>query len=370
MWRHIGAAPNRTRSPATGRHAWALAGATVAAAAAALAVVWLARPSEPGPLSRASGESLPATLRATQGPERVALSDGSRLRLERDSRLETVHNSKRTLELVLHHGEVRFEVEPGGARRWRIHAGELEVQVVGTVFTVNRRDDSSSVHVERGEVLVRGDSVPDGVTRLTAGQRFTGSKAKSPATSETAATQEQTKEPPDASIQARDDSKRDDSRPDTEAPEPQAPRARAPNDGRRPKAREHAPPTAREGPTVNELLARADDARLSGDPARAVPPLRTILERHPDHPKAGLAAFTLGRLQLQALQQPAKAAASFQRALQLGVADPLRESVRARRVQALVGGGDPRAEEAAQAYLEDFPRGRYREQVKRWIGEP
>jgi transmembrane sensor len=278
----------------------------------------------------------------------VALSDGSKLHLERGTHLETVINSDRSFEAVLHRGVVRFEVEPGGPRQWRIHAGAFDVQVVGTVFTVRRGARTSSVRVERGEVIVRGRAVPDGVKRLTAGDRF-------PSTTATASRE----------IKARpSEPKRgeDEPRPSTTRAEPGSP-----------KARDLQPDRISEAAgddSVATLLRRADAARLSGHPERAVAPLQRILDAHPAHPHAGLAAFTLGRLQLTALRQPAQAAESLRRALELGVPEPLRESVRARRVQALARAHDGRADAAAQAYLDDFPEGRYRSEVGQWLAEP
>lgn len=58
------------------------------------------------------------------------------------------------LELV--DGAATFEVDPnGGGRDLRVQAGEVEVRVVGTRFTVRRAGDAVDVAVARGRVEVR-----------------------------------------------------------------------------------------------------------------------------------------------------------------------------------------------------------------------
>ena len=81
---------------------------------------------------------------------------------------------------------------------------------------------------------------------------------------------------------------------------------------------------------IADLFALADVARLSGHPADAVGPLQRIIDGFPADPQAPLAAFALGRLELDDLGRPQAAAAAFSRALELGAPDSLRDNVRAR----------------------------------------
>ena len=100
-------------------------------------------------------------------------------------------------------------------------------------------------------------------------------------------------------------------------------------------------------------------ARLSGHPAEAVAPLQRIVDSFAADRQAPLAAFALGRLQLDDLNQPRAAAASFSRALELGVPVSLREDVRARLVEAYARAENwPAARAAAAAYVREFPHGR------------
>ena len=120
--------------------------------------------------------------------------------------------------------------------------------------------------------------------------------------------------------------------------------------------------------SVDDLLALADVARLSGHPADAVTPLTRVMTEHADDPRAPLAAFTLGRLSLDALGRPAQAAAAFQRAIQLGLPQSLREDAYARMVEARARAGDEAgASAAALDYEQHFPDGKRLREVQRWI---
>jgi transmembrane sensor len=120
---------------------------------------------------------------------------------------------------------------------------------------------------------------------------------------------------------------------------------------------------------VSDLFALADVARLSGHPGDAVGPLTRIVTEHSEDPQAPLAAFALGRLELDDLGQPGRAVSALERALSLGAPQSLREDVRARLVEAYVRAGDaPAARAAADAYAREFPRGRHRAAIQSQIG--
>jgi transmembrane sensor len=74
---------------------------------------------------------------------------------------------------------------------------------------------------------------------------------------------------------------------------------------------------------------------------------------------APLAAFTLGRVYLDHLGQPHRAAESFGLARRLAPAGSLAQDALAREVESLSKGGDEReANVKAKEYLRDYPRGR------------
>ncbi len=119
---------------------------------------------------------------------------------------------------------------------------------------------------------------------------------------------------------------------------------------------------------VNDLLALADVARLSGHPAEAVLPLERILTDFASDAQAPLAAFALGRLELDSLGHAQAAVSAFRKALALGIPRSLREDVRARLVEAYARSGDAvAAQRAADAYYEEFPNGRYTRAIQSWL---
>src|SRR5262249_31948469 len=132
-----------------------------------------------------------------------------------------------------------------------------------------------------------------------------------------------------------------------------------------------APGIARATPkaSVDELLALADVARLSGHPADAVAPLGRVIAENPKDTRAPLAAFTLGRLELDTLGHPAPAAEAFARAIALGLPVNLVEDAYARLVEARAKAGDTAgAQAAADEYDRAFPGGSRSTTMRRWLG--
>jgi transmembrane sensor len=312
----------------------------VAVAAAAL-VVGLRR--DAGPLRFADGRALVAVDAPPEGA-RVALSDGSTIELGGGSRFEPLESSGTTFLGVLQRGDASFDVRPGGPRRWQVECGLATVEVVGTRFSCERGPGRLRVAVQRGAVVVRGERVADRARRLAAGESLDVVGSPGAASLEAIADDES------AAVAA------------PEAPRPGGgPAGDSAAAGEQPIADESAAGAraswrelARRGrPSeafaalgtqgvrrevrrlgVPDLLALADVARLSGHPAEAVAPLERILTDFSHDPQAPLAAFALGRLELDALDRPSAAAAALERALELGVPRSLREAVQARLVEA------------------------------------
>lgn len=336
MWRHIDRAPAPRRRGAR----LAMGAAVLAAAAAIVAFVWSSRgPATGGPLALAGGGRLPAEVVGT-----VELTDRSRIRVSDGGRLALLANDGRAVAWHLHAGEARFEVTPGGPRTWTVETDLATVEVVGTVFTVTRDEVGVRVAVERGRVLVRGERVPDRAVALTRGQSVVvpaeqpteraESASIGSASTGSASTEVGPSAPSDGPVATS---------PTAEAREVEEPRAAL---------------------DAEALMARADEARRGGQLERAA----TLLERasrRPGDPSAGLAAFTLGRLELGALSRPDRAARAFERALSLPLTPRLREDAAARRVEALRRAGRPDAARvAAEAYLRDYPDGRFASTVR------
>ncbi|MEZ4340400.1 MAG: FecR domain-containing protein [Sandaracinaceae bacterium] len=258
----------------------------------------------PAPLALDDGQPLPPSL--GEAPT-VHLDDGSRLTIERGSELSVAANERGVAAFALDRGVVRFDVRPGGPRRWRILAGPLTVEVLGTAFTVRHDGPRASVSVHRGVVAV---TTRDGTRRLVAGERLAVGEPEAP--------------PPTP-------------------PEP-------------PVALDPAPAPV----PVDELLARADARRRASDLDGAVRALRAIAETHPDAPEAASAALSWGQIE-EDRARPDAAVRAYRRALRLHPAPALRELAYLRLVRAQVADGDrPGAEATARTYAERFPNGAHR----------
>lgn len=324
-------------------------------------------PAIPHELRLANDTPLPARL---QGE--VRLSDASRVVVDESARLDVLANDTRALGLALRRGRARFEVTPGGPRSWNVDAGAVSVQVVGTVFEVARSREGVAVSVERGAVLVRGASVPDRVQRLEAGQRlFVPNNAGSePLATSAETTHEPEGAPEDGLVDTRDalEDALDDPAPAREAPwRAELARRRYDRAFEALGAVGHARETRR-ARDVAELWELADVARFSGHPSEAAVPLRRLVAEHPHDPRAALAAYTLGRLELDALGAPHAAAESFARSETLGLPEALREAAAASHVEALGRAGRrDEARMAAERYVARHPEGARRAQVERWL---
>src|SRR6185437_8020185 len=107
--------------------------------------------------------ALGAVLVLKLGPDRyvtgvgeqrtISLADGSTIELNARSRL-LVKLSATTRRIDLLDGQALFHVAQGSGRPFVVHAGSTEVQVLGTVFDVYRRDTGTTVTVIQGRVQV------------------------------------------------------------------------------------------------------------------------------------------------------------------------------------------------------------------------
>jgi transmembrane sensor len=339
------------------------------AAMGAIAGIWLHGPHDAGPLRLADGGAL-ASIEAPAGGAVVSLSDGSRITLGPAARLQPLESSGTSFVATLSSGSAAFSVKPGGPRRWRVACGLATVEVVGTEFSCAREPGRLRVAVRHGAVLVLGERVPDRVQRLDAGQALDLTDAPAPAPAATPAESEA----PTGAAPAVEEAA-------APAPSPAVASPGGPSWRELARRGRHSEAfavlgragvrreTGRLGPA--DLFALADVARLSGHPADAEAPLQRILDEFARDPQAPLAAFTLARLELDALDRPKQAASALSRARALGIPRGLREDVRARLVEAHVRAGDrAAAREAADAYAREFPDGRYRQTIAAQLGRP
>jgi transmembrane sensor len=414
VWRGV----QRRRAAAARRRPvqWFAAVGCAAAAVALIVLAWRgwgdrARLEGAGPLRFADDREI-TTMVATSAPATFAFTDGSHVDLGPGTRLELLDNGATSFSALLASGRATFDVRAGGPRRWSVECGVLGVEVIGTRFTVERVAGGARVSVQHGVVLVRGERVRDRVQRLTEGESLevagfetelvptasaTAIVATATVAAATVAAATAAAPPPGPESPATPPARPSPSTlpptplwpaaaasmstaPSASSSEPPAPPApAAAGDWRKlAERRDNAGAYAVLGPSgiasssqnasVDDLLALADVARLSGHPADAVAPLTRVVADHPDDPRAPLAAFTLGRLSLDALGRPAQAAAAFQRAIQLGLPQSLREDAYARLVEARSRAGDEAgARTAARDYEQQFPDGKRLREVQRWV---
>ncbi|MEL6184843.1 MAG: FecR family protein, partial [Myxococcota bacterium] len=154
--------PTRLRSAG-----WALAGATAVASMVGVAVWWPG--SEAGPLEvdRFASPEMGLTSLSDKGGS-LGWSDGSRVEMTEATQLELLENTGERVTFLLHRGEARFRIVPGGPRRWVVEMGDLSVEVLGTVFVVKRSVAGAELVVEQGRVLARSDRLPNRVRRIEA----------------------------------------------------------------------------------------------------------------------------------------------------------------------------------------------------------
>lgn len=304
-----------------------LSGVAVAAAAVLL---WLPRlgAGAPAVLQPAWAESMPlqmpqmpAEVRAAPPP--LNFRDGTQVRLH-DARAEVVIASAEPEEarVLLRRGGARFDVVPNPSRRFVIDAGLVTVEVLGTEFDVVRSEDRVQVDVVRGKVAVSWPGNRRVLTRGEAGV-FPPQVAEAPAVV-------------------------DDDRP--AAPE---------RDGAQPQVR-----AKRTREDVEAMLSAADEARTSGRPERALSILRGVLRQHPRDSRAPLAAFTMGRIELDRRHYKA-AARLFARVRSMGK-NSLAEHALAREIEAWDAAGDEsKARARAEEYLRKHPKGPRTTQAQR-----
>jgi transmembrane sensor len=342
--------------------------ASVALAACVALVLGWPRAAAPGPLVLRDGSAV--AVLSSSSAETYTFTDGSEIDAAPGARVEAVESSGTAFE-VSFRGTATFRVHPGGPRRWSIDCDLATVEVVGTEFTLEATPAHLGVRVDHGIVLVRGERVPGRVRRLTAGAALdvddptfaTPAPPPAPIFSATPPTTPAAPAPPRPS------------------PARSAPPARAPAEWRSLADRgayteayrslgPEGLPAAMEGANGDDLLALADVARLAGHPRDALGPLARVAETPGGGPRAALAAFTLGRVELDSEGDPAAASGAFARAIALGLPAGLVDDAYARLIESRARAGDrDGARDAAREYAERFPDRSLPPRVRAWTEE-
>ncbi len=291
---------------------------------------------------------------ASHGEALFTLGDGSVVTpLDSASRVVAKTVSERQVELELLSGSASFDVAPNRERSFRVDAGRVAITVLGTKFRVERQGDHTVVAVQAGKVRVSWER---GEQLLDPGERGVF---------------------PPFDIAAAEPTEPDgpSGSPNTQ---PQGASMRRGGDSRSPAEHGHgadrspADKARADGlANVDELLLAADSARTSGHAADSVRYLERALALRPDDGRSAVVAFTLGRVLLADVHDPARAADAFARARAFAPHGPLAEDALAREIEARHRAGDEaRARALAAEYLETWPSGSRVRAVRHFGGLP
>lgn len=351
QWAAIEAAGLPGPAPARSRRGMLFSGAVgLAAVGAALALVVHVR----------APQSLPAgaLLESPEAGVAVQLEDGSRVELAPRAQLQLLENRPQEVALELRSGSARFVVTHDRARRFAIKAGAAEVRVIGTRFalTRTRHGDRERVHlaVEQGVVEVRRDDRDDETPqRVHAGEAWSAVIRLAAEPGDGAH--------PEAEPPAREAQSEKVAEPRPPAPEPLPSKpttaaGKAPDAQRESEAQPERRRSRELGPS--ELFSRASLSRRAGQMREAADGYAELLARHPRDGRAGLSAFELGRIRMDALGDPEGAITALEQALRSGGRASFHEDALARIViahDALQRIEDCR--EARARYLARYPRG-------------
>jgi tetratricopeptide (TPR) repeat protein len=307
------------------------------------------------------GASLPAgaLVESAQAEIAVQLDDGSRVELSPESQLRLLENQPGAVALELRAGTARFQVKHDRARRFEVHAGVLDVRVIGTRFELTRKREPGfvllRVAVSEGVVEVRRrDATTGDVQRIREGETWSArvaDAASAPAapSASGAPTARATEpaEPADAlEAEAR------------AAREPgESPLAGEPDESAADRNEsERADAAVQHG--ASALFRRASLARRAGRMQEAAEGYAELLARHPRDARAGLSAFELGRIRMDALDDAAGAIQALERAVAAGSGASFHEDALARIVVASDALGRGAAcRKARERYLARYPDG-------------
>ncbi len=266
----------------------------------------------------------------------IALGDGTNVVLEPNSRAQVVGVRAEDVRIGLERGGVRVDARETARRRVVVSVGGYEARARGKRFAVHRLGFAIDVRAQRGDVEV---ATPGGVVRtVRSGETWQGGGSEAPSASGIATL-------PGAVPSTTPDL--------------------APSGIQRAPGAKSSPPSETGMLLFDEAQRARDEGRLQ-DAAGAFDKLRHSFRRDP---RAGLAAFELGRLRLDSLGDPRGAEEAFRDAVALAPRSPFREDADARRVQALGRLGDHAACVAAsRAYLDRYPTGAYRKAVAVYCG--
>ncbi len=342
----------------------AVLGLAAASCLAALGLWLLSFPQGPtlGDTAQSPALAQGAVLRTQRAPMDVSLSEGSQLSVGSESKVELVALAPERVELRLSTGAVTCDVARNPRRSFAVVAGDVEVHVIGTRFSVQRSSRAGGpgeeiskveVSVERGRVEVRRRGRLEKLRSLGAGETWSSEEhlRRTEPRPPSAVEQPRARPAPDAGPPDKDSNPL----PEEAALASQDPAEAEPHAQGQVKPRQAGTPALG---SAQALFERATSARRLGSVARAAALYEQFLREYRGDPRSGLAAFELGRLQMDSLGTPGAALGSLRSALRLSPGGSFREDVLARiaRAHAQMGQGEACAK-ARAAYQKEYPSG-------------
>jgi len=336
------------RAQPTTRARWMVAGAGLVAAAAAALVFWSAEPNVEGTarqsrtrLSAAAANVVPAVSPPHEAPANVGLlapkapvgtstlrfADGSVAQLWADAQVVSSAQSAEEVVIEQQAGRVRYEVPSDEQRRFVVHAKNVSITVLATVFEVEMRMTEIEVRVLAGQVQVaqgeRSLSLNGGESVRLTGPEETATEAKA--------------------AEPRDQSRRH-----------RAGRVKPQDSKVAHRKVDAAPEEAAALDAIGMSLREADQARRTGDLEGASRVLQALIAEHGGDPRASRASFTLGRVE-RSRGRHREAARAFEACLKSDPKGPLAEDALAEAAVAWSAAGDlPRSRALAHEYLTRF----------------
>jgi TolA-binding protein len=297
-----------------------------------------------------------AVIESSDAPFSVQLRDGSTMELAAQSQLRVLRDQPSGVKVEIGSGRVNFDVKHVEKRSFEVSAGAVSVRVVGTQFHVvkaaRREGMEIEVAVKRGVVEVQRSDRSGDVRRLSAGETWSvwiAAPAVLPASAVTAAQSAQITPGNAAPAKAESPS----------VPEP-APVVPALKHASSDSVGSTVAPTTHgdriEG--VRALFLRANVARRAGRTQDAASAYAEVLKRFPRDSRAGVSAFELGRIRMDALGDSTGAALAFADALRLSRKAQFREDALARLAIAADATGQREVCKKARArYLAEYGAG-------------
>ncbi|MBL8952653.1 MAG: FecR domain-containing protein [Myxococcaceae bacterium] len=329
-------------------------------------------------------QRVPASLEAPAlSGNTFAFNEGSEVYLEPGAKAHVEKAAGRDATVVLESGELTVRITSGRKNVWRFKAGDNQVIVRGTKFSMLWKPKTETLDVQVTEGKVEVHTSDGQIQFVTAGERFAWVKPAAEPPVEAAAAEPQVEEVAEPEVRVEP------VRPKAAAvpPSPAAVAARAPpphrdlvpewkrhaDAGRYAKAvalvEEQGVDLALAGVSSDDLLLFADAARLArrADLGRAA--LNSLRARFAGSPDAAEAAFRLGRLEFDA-QHLAEAGVWFDAYVKEAPDGSFATEAMGRRLDAWQRAKDDRAGRAASDYLERFPNGAYAPLARQVLERP